>query len=155
MCLHFFFTVVFAFFTLEAIYMYSLLSHVVYQQRHDVIHGQLLVWLGFRNLRFGLLCVFRIRWLWRRIPVGFTKLKGFFNIKTSYLYSCWLRMDSGLMIGEYVPIAFMIIIIIMLIEAAGSVDESTMSNYQVQSKPRKMFAAKPPWPSRKKFLQMQ
>ena len=31
------------------------------------------------------------------------------------------------MLGEYAPITLMVIITIMLIEAAGSVDESTMS----------------------------
>ena len=41
-------------------------------------------------------------------------------------YSCWLQMDKALMLGEYAPITLMVIITIMLIEAAGSVDESTM-----------------------------
>ena len=42
-------------------------------------------------------------------------------------FSCWLQMDSKLMLGQYAPITLMVIITIMLIEAAGSVDESTMS----------------------------
>ena len=48
---------------------------------------------------------------------------------------CWLQMDRAIMFGQYIPIALMVIITIMLIEAAGSVDESTMTNL-----PRKCIA---------------
>ena len=41
-------------------------------------------------------------------------------------YRCWLQIDRAIMLGQYTPIALMVIITIMLIEAAGSVDESTM-----------------------------
>ena len=41
---------------------------------------------------------------------------------------CWLQIDRAIMLGQYTPIALMVIITIMLIEAAGSVDESTMKN---------------------------
>ena len=41
-------------------------------------------------------------------------------------FRCWLQIDRAIMLGQYTPIALMVIITIMLIEAAGSVDESTM-----------------------------
>ncbi len=34
-------------------------------------------------------------------------------------YHCWLRMDTGLMYGQYVPIALMTIVALAIIEAAG------------------------------------
>ena len=35
-------------------------------------------------------------------------------------YHCWLRMDTGLMYGQFIPIAVMTIISLTIIEAAGN-----------------------------------
>ena len=115
MCLHFFFTVAFAFFTLEAVYMYSLLSHVVTKNGMMSNIGNFLVGWGSG------ICVLAFC-----VSFEFDEYGG--------LYHCWLQMDSSLMLGVYIPIVVMFIIIIMLIEAAGSVDDTNMPKLPGRSK---------------------
>ena len=38
-------------------------------------------------------------------------------------YHCWLRMDTSLIYGQFVPIAFMTIISLAIIEAAGDASD--------------------------------
>ncbi len=57
----------------------------------------------------------------------------------TFLYSCWLQIDTGLIYGQYVPILILMIINIMLIEAAGNVDDNTMiklTGAEKKEKPR-------------------
>ena len=48
-------------------------------------------------------------------------------------YLCWLDMDTSLYLGEYVPIGIMFIVTVVLIEAAGSADETSMPKLPDQS----------------------
>ena len=40
-------------------------------------------------------------------------------------YHCWLRMDTPLIYGQYIPIVFITIVTFAIIEAAGDVDGYT------------------------------
>ena len=40
-------------------------------------------------------------------------------------YHCWLRMDTSLIYGQYIPIVFITIVTFAVIEAAGDVDGYT------------------------------
>jgi hypothetical protein len=42
-------------------------------------------------------------------------------------FRCWLDYSSGLVFAQYTPLVLMIIMTIMMIEAAGSVDDNTMT----------------------------
>ena len=57
---------------------------------------------------------------WRQL----TKLLIFFFI------SCWIQYDNAMLFAEIIPITVLVIASIMMIEAAGSVDESTMSRLE-------------------------
>ena len=46
---------------------------------------------------------------------------------TENLFSCWLNYDSPLLFAQLVPITVMVVASIMMVEAAGSVDESNMT----------------------------
>ena len=37
-------------------------------------------------------------------------------------YHCWLRMDTALIYGQYIPIVFMTIVTFAIVEAAGDAD---------------------------------
>ena len=40
-------------------------------------------------------------------------------------YHCWLRLDTSLIYGQYIPIVFMTIVTFAIIEAAGDGDGYT------------------------------
>ena len=44
-----------------------------------------------------------------------------------FYFSCWLQYDSNLLLAQLVPITVMVVASIMMVEAAGSVDESNMT----------------------------
>ena len=53
-------------------------------------------------------------------------------------YHCWLRMDTGLMYGQFIPIAVMTIISLTIIEAAGNMS-SLIIFFKFQYKSLKIF----------------
>ena len=42
-------------------------------------------------------------------------------------FSCWIQYDNAMLFAQIIPITVLVIASIMMIEAAGSVDESTMT----------------------------
>ena len=47
-----------------------------------------------------------------------------------FTYSCWIQYDNSMLFAEIIPITLMVVASIMMIEAAGSVDESTMTRLE-------------------------
>ena len=52
-------------------------------------------------------------------------------------YHCWLRMDTGLMYGQFIPIAVMTIISLTIIEAAGNIFQCCDYIFQISNKSKK------------------
>jgi len=42
-------------------------------------------------------------------------------------FSCWLQLDTSLIYGQYIPFVILMVLIVMLYEAANSVDDDHMS----------------------------
>ena len=52
------------------------------------------------------------------------------KFSTFFIISCWIQYDNAMLFAEIIPITVLVIASIMMIEAAGSVDESTMSRLE-------------------------
>eukprot|EP00095_Tigriopus_kingsejongensis_P004198 maker-scaffold208_size258758-snap-gene-1.25 protein:Tk04198 transcript:maker-scaffold208_size258758-snap-gene-1.25-mRNA-1 annotation:"probable g-protein coupled receptor 133" len=106
--IHFFFTAVFAFYLMEGVYMYSLVSRVVP-----------------RNGMLSNLGTFMAGWGIAVAIITFTVSFEYDNYGGEY--HCWLQFDTGLIYGQLIPIVILSIITFMLIEAGSNVDEDTMT----------------------------
>ncbi|TRY78449.1 hypothetical protein TCAL_14392 [Tigriopus californicus] len=106
--IHFFYTAVFAFFLMEGIHMYSLVSRVVP-----------------RNGMLSNMGSFMAGWGIAITVITFTVSFEYENYGGDY--HCCLQMDTGLMYGEYIPVVILSIITFMLIEAGSNVDDDTMT----------------------------
>lgn len=101
---HYFFLVCFTFMFLEAIHLYSLVTWVV-KSGGLMSKGQ--------NLLFG--------WLLPLIILLFNLAFEYENYGGKY--HCWLQMNTSLIYGQFVPIAFMSIITLAILEAAGDASQ--------------------------------
>ena len=102
--IHYFFTVAFTFFLLEALHMYSMVASVVKQR-------------GLLSTKQNIV----VGW-------GIPAFIILFNMCFEYEsygaeYHCWLAMDTGLLYGQYIPIVMMVVVSFTLIEAAGASDD--------------------------------
>ena len=124
--LHFFFTVAFAFFMLEGVYMYSILANVVTKNGMLSHAGNFCIGWGIGIVVISFSCSFEyeeysgdyqlvISWCCNK------------NFNYFFYFSCWLQYDSNLLLAQLVPITVMVVASIMMVEAAGSVDESNMT----------------------------
>lgn len=98
---HFFFTACFMFMLLEALYMYSLVAYVV--KKDGMFTKVQNTMLGWGMAAFIVLCC---------MCFEYPNYGG--------EYHCWLRMDTPLVYGQFIPILTIIIITFTLIEAAGA-----------------------------------
>ncbi|XP_064091051.1 adhesion G-protein coupled receptor D1-like [Macrobrachium nipponense] len=99
---HFFFTACFMFMLLEALHMYSLVAYVV--KKDGMFSKAQNVLVGWGMAAFVVL-----------VCMAF-QLDNYGGD-----YHCWLRMDTPLVYGHFIPIIIIIILTFALIEAAGAV----------------------------------
>lgn len=112
---HFFFTACFMFMFLESLHMYSLVAYVVN-----------------KNGMFSRLQNTAIGW---SIPVFITLVTLCFEYKHyGGSYHCWLRMDTSLLIGQYIPVICLIAASFTLIEAAGAAKYTPLKDVNVEQR---------------------
>ncbi|XP_068212021.1 adhesion G-protein coupled receptor D1-like [Palaemon carinicauda] len=100
---HLFFTACFVFMLLEALHMYSLVAFIVKQDGMFTKLQNTLVGWGVA-LFVILICI------------------AFQLDNYGGDYHCWLRMDTPLVYGQFMPIIILIVLTFALIEAAGAVN---------------------------------
>ena len=61
-------------------------------------------------------------------------------IQLIFYFSCWLQYDSNLLLAQLVPITVLVVAVIMMVEAAGSVDESNMTRLEGSDEAQRMSA---------------
>ncbi|XP_042860260.1 adhesion G-protein coupled receptor D1-like [Penaeus japonicus] len=101
--IHYFFTACFIFMTLEALHMYSLVAYVV---KKDGMFTRV------QNTVLG--------WGLAAFIIMFCMCFEYDNYGGEY--HCWLRMDTPLLYGQYIPVVGSVIMTFTLIEAAGAAD---------------------------------
>ena len=102
--IHFFYTSAFSFMFLESLHLFSLVGNIVKSG------GIMSKW---QNVLFG--------WLIPLLIVLFNVCFEYENYGGTYL--CWLQMNTNLIYGQFVPIAFVTIISLAVIEAAGDASD--------------------------------
>ncbi|GAB6029539.1 hypothetical protein CHUAL_005289 [Chamberlinius hualienensis] len=107
--LHFFFTACFAFAFLESVHMYSLVAFVV--QKNGLMTPAQNVLTGW----------------------GISIVVMLFSICFHYTdygapYHCWLRMDTPLLYAEFIPVILIVILTLLMTEAAGNADYKALDN---------------------------
>ena len=101
--IHLFFTACFMFMFLESLHTYSLVAFVVK-----------------KNGLFSKLQNVAIGW---GMAIGVVLISIAFHWNDyGGEYHCWLRMDTGLMMAQFIPLVVLVILILTMIEAAGSAD---------------------------------
>ncbi|XP_063598335.1 adhesion G-protein coupled receptor D1-like [Penaeus indicus] len=101
--IHYFFTACFIFMMLESLHMYSLVAYVV---KKDGMFTRL------QNTLIG--------WGLAAFIIMFCMCFEYDNYGGEY--HCWLRMDTPLLYGQFIPVVGLVIMTFTLIEAAGAAE---------------------------------
>lgn len=102
--IHLFFAAAFTFMLLESLHLYALVGWVV---KRDGLMSRV------QNTLVG--------WTVAVVIVLFNMCFEYKNYGGRY--HCWLQMDTSLIYGQYVPIAFMTIVTLAIVEAAGAASD--------------------------------